>query len=188
MLLQILEKQKIWYIYNIYYMYSKNIIDIDMVKHFFDLEDMKKNVLIFKDKLNALTLINEGDKISFDNDNIIYIDRNHTLQCIKRWYYNENRNNTYEKLSIIFDDYNKFLLMINRSLYNQQNLEFFTIADDVYLFNKNVIKGLYNLKKTYENKEYYDMKLAELIEAIIQYVKQNNVQYLRHTNTIKNIY
>ncbi len=180
MLTKIIKKQNICYVYN------KDLIN--MVKHFFDLEDIKKNILIFKDKLYTLTILNNGDKISFDNENTIYIDRCHTFQCIKRWFYNENRSNTYEQLSIIFDDYNKFLLMINRSLYNQHNIEFFTLADDLYLFNIKIIKGLHNLKKTYENKQCYDMKLVELIDAIIQYIKQNNDQYLRHTNSIKNIY
>jgi hypothetical protein len=182
MLSQIIQKQKILYIYNIFYIYSKNITN--MTKLVYDLEDIKKNVLHYKKKLHALTIIQEGDKISFDVDNNVYIDYNNSFQSIKRWYYCENRIVTYDKLSLLFDDYNKLLLMIYHSIYNEKNIEYYKIVDDILLFNKQVIIGLLNLKKTYSKDNNNDNKIKEITSVIIEYIKQMNNRYIICKNNV----
>lgn len=181
MLKNILEKQ------NIYNIYIKAFTQ-NMTKYYFDLEDMKKTFSSFKDKMTALTQLQENDKLSFDNNNKIYIDRGHYLQSFKRWYYGESRDVTHDKLSIIFNDYNKYLMMVNRSLYNQPNYSFYDLADNVYLFNKDLIKGLNNLKNTYNNVKEYNEKLSLLIPVIIEYIGQFEELYVIRCNSRSNKY
>jgi hypothetical protein len=179
MLQSILEKQ------NIYTMYIRHSSHIKMTKYYFDLEDMKNTFDSFKDKLGAITILKENDKVSFDIDNKTYIDQGHMLQSFKRWYYGESRDITRDRLSAIFEDYNKYLMMVLRSLYNQSNYTFYDLADTVSIFNKQLITGLQNLHKTYTNGKDYNGKLSDLINIIIEYLRQFEQQYNAHSNRVR---
>lgn len=180
MLKNILKKQ------NMYIEYIDKTHKI-MTHYTFDIDDMKKTYNDFYDKLKALKDIKEGDKISFDIENRIYIDRASSLQCVKRWYYGETREVTYDKLSFLYDEYNKFLMMVLRSLYNQKKQHFFSLADTVYLLNKDMVEGLNTLRRTYVKDITKDglsrethpstHKLIELMDAIIEVMRQFEQQY-----------
>lgn len=143
----------------------------------FDLEDMKNNYTIFEDKFNALYDLKKGDKISFDDDKKIYIDSQGSLQFLKRWYYGENRTNSYEKLNLVFDDYNKYLIMILGSIRYRKQQEFLELADKVVYLNKKISVGLKNLKSTYTQYENYNSNLIELLDTIIECLKQFEFKY-----------
>lgn len=138
----------------------------DMQNFTYDIQDMKSNLVSFKEKLNDITLLEKGDKISFDDQDKLYIDKHHSLQSVKRWYYGMNRENTYEKMTSLFEDYNTFMLMVLKSLQTKNNTEYLQIADELKVFNRDIGKGLLNLKDTYANEYDYYQPMVDLINMM----------------------
>ena len=71
-----------------------------------------------KKKLKIFTLISEGEKIGKYNDQY-YIFSNTWSRQLWRWYYNENRNNTFSYLDSEFNDFIKFLDLINETIFRR---------------------------------------------------------------------
>lgn len=151
--------------------------NLDMQNFNYDLEDMKANMVSFKEKLNDITLLEKGDKLSFDEQDKLYIDKFHSLQSVKRWYYGMNRENTCTKLASLFEDYNTFLLMVLRSLQSKNNHEYLNIADQVKVFNRDMSKGLLYLKETYANENDYYQPIVDLVNTLKNRFEEFNRRY-----------
>lgn len=127
-----------------------NII-LNMKHIVFDLEDMKLTFEKFKYKLFDLQHIEPGDKISFDVDLKVYLDKGNILQSVKRWYYGENRDITYQHLSSLFEDYEKYLKMVIKSIFNPNvNTNYYNHAKTINEYNMALISGLVHLRNTYQ--------------------------------------
>ena len=98
--------------------------------------------------LKILSKIKENDKL-LTNNKLLEIDSPHIFQSINRWYNNENRNITIEKLNNILED----TFLITENLLNEnkeeKNLEETNtqIFQNLILEMRNSLVGLENLKK-----------------------------------------
>jgi hypothetical protein len=152
-------------------------------KNFFVVKEQVKNLY---SKLELVKDIKEGDKISFDVSNNIYIDKCYRLQFIKRWFYNEDRIKTYKSLRQIFLLYNSSI----KNLINVLHKINYNIIDVYFLrelisWNTGLINGMQNLYNTYNNKlddikcdkeKYNTRALLELIKGINDILYINNTQ------------
>tara|TARA_B110000046_G_scaffold6637_2_gene6960 strand:- start:584 stop:1099 length:516 start_codon:yes stop_codon:yes gene_type:complete len=118
---------------------------------------ISKELSIYIDKFHLLTSINVGDKIGKYNDKY-YIEETGTFQRFKRWWQNEGRKKTFTYLDEDFKEFFKFSNKINTHDSKNELLKFIT----------DIIPGLYNLKKTYEEeKDDESDKLKCKIDSII---------------------
>lgn len=114
--------------------------------------------------LKILSKIKENDKLLTNNE-LLEIDSPHLFQSINRWYNNENRNITIEKLNSILED----TFLITENLLNEnkeeKNLEETNtqIFQNLILEMKNSLVGLENLKKTYST----DILISSQIDLLI---------------------
>jgi hypothetical protein len=156
---------------------------IDEIKKNINYYNINYLIVIFdkyKKNLEELKKIEYNDKLSFDDNDNIYIDKSNPLQFIKRWYYNENREKTYKILKKKLLDYEKYLSSVIYNLYKVKNTEKIKkYGEEIIMFNKEILEGLNNLYKTYEDKEN---KLLELLKKIIEKIKLNNEEIKRKLN------
>lgn len=127
-----------------------------------------------KKKLKIFTLISEGEKIGKYNDQY-YIFSNTWSRQLWRWYYHENRNNTFSYLDSEFNDFIKFLDLINETISEEINKNIYTkLINKINFFIKNLILGLYNLKKTYIDSDILNNKVDSIILTLLDFKKESN--------------
>ena len=115
--------------------------------------------------LKIISKIKENDKLN-SNNKIIEINQPHLLQGIKRWYLNEGRNVTIEKLNQICENtfqitdellVNERLNNVNSAINTNSNKHTTLDENNNQIFQSfiyemtNSLLGLENLKKTYSN-------------------------------------
>jgi hypothetical protein len=106
--------------------------------------------------LKIISKIEENDKI-ITTDKLLKIDKPTIFQGVNRWFGNENRDNTLEKLNQIYGDsfdITENLLKNEKDL--QENIKGLEDSNS-QIFQKfiieftNSLQGIDNLKKTYKN-------------------------------------
>jgi len=120
------------------------INDIGNKPHFKTLQLKEKVGFIIK-KMDIFTRINIGDKIGKHNG-VYYLVEKGGLQKIKRWWYSENRNNTFDYLDTEFtsffklcNEFGEYSILQNKIIIKN---EFIKLIDSL-------VSGVYNLKLTY---------------------------------------
>lgn len=145
----------------------------DLSHYIIDIVSIDATFSDFTVKLGNLQYVMEKDKISFDADSILYVNKDTTFQPIVRWLYNLNRETTLNRLALLFEDYNKLLHMVKLIIKNNSLLRTETL--DVYYrirdFNKKIMPGLDNLYKTYTGDQVYTGLLKELITKLCNFQK-----------------
>ena len=138
---------------------------------------------IYKKRLKVFTLISEGEKIGRYN-NEYYIFSNTWSRQMWRWYYNENRNNTFSYLDSEFDDFVKFLDLIIETINSEINKSIYVkLINKINFFIKNIIVGLYNLKKTYIDCDKLNNKVDSIILTLIDFKKESNeIMDIKYSN------
>ena len=138
---------------------------------------------IYKKRLKVFTLISEGEKIGRYN-NEYYIFSNTWSRQMWRWYYNENRNNTFSYLDSEFDDFVKFLDLIIETINSEINKSIYVkLVNKINFFIKNIIVGLYNLKKTYIDCDKLNNKVDSIILTLIDFKKESNeIMDIKYSN------
>lgn len=121
--------------------------------------------------LKIISKIKENDKL-LTNNNLLSIDSPHLFQSVNRWYNNESRNITIDKLNDILDGtfaITKILLdQEKKSNISKDSLE----EDNSQIFQtfilemKNSLVGLENLKKTYSEDILISSQLDLLINKL----------------------
>lgn len=146
---------------------------IDFTNYVVDLKSIDTNFKSFKHKLENLQNVNVNDKIGFDDDDKLYIDRSNALQPLIRWFYKQNRETSLAKLCDILGEYKKLLKLINISLYkvNEDNDELRILSNDIKGFNLKLIVGLDNLKETYKYDEAYKKKISDVQHILTNFEK-----------------
>lgn len=118
------------------------------------------------DKFNILSLIQTGDKIGKHN-NKYYIEEIGTFQRFKRWWYKENREKTFAYLDEDFKEFFKFSNKLKEDLLSRKINNNYS-KNELLKLTVDIIPGLYNLKKTYEEeKDDESKKLKCKIDSII---------------------
>lgn len=124
--------------------------------------------------LKNLSELKVNEKIYFE-DNILKIDQRY-LQSIKRYYYNNNRDNTIENINFIIKNTFNYInkLIENEKNKNLDNDNYFikSNCESIYNINFHLINsciGLRNLKLTYSN----DINIQTKIDLIILEIENN---------------
>ena len=145
--------------------------DMDLYKKYdIDIEDLQRTFSNFKLKLHNLENLREGDKIYFDDSNIIRITRSGYLQCATRWYYSYNRHEIFVLLHNLIIEYFQFcdmLLYYKKHIYaNKIDYIFNKIYNDVYNYLSKLVVGIEILKNTYSDDYSIQQKFDDLISLI----------------------
>lgn len=109
----------------------------------------KRKFMFFKNKFSLIKDIELNDKIGIAN-NEIYLDKYQWCRYIKRRFYNQS----YIKINIFLKkEFNLFVKFLDQymeivNLMQKKNI----LTNKIYYFIEKIINGLYNLKKSYEEK------------------------------------
>jgi len=106
-----------------------------------------------KDILIIIASIEEGDKLSKVPNGDFYISKSSWYQKVSRYLYSQSRENTAGDLEEAFSGFLKLLTDIRDNRITSLRKEYSTFVDEVALFVKGTIQGLYNLKTTYKGKD-----------------------------------
>jgi len=132
-------------------------------------------------KLQIFETINVGDKLSCNTDKII-IDNSY-LPSITRWYYSEDRKltidlikNTINEIINITDNIfrNEIAIQKNdkeKDIRKNSTNNFFKYSNEellkkILFSSSSSLKGLNNLKKTYDNDQHITLELELFIEKL----------------------
>jgi len=126
-------------------------------------------------KLGQLQFLEKYDKIAFDKDGNLYINKYTTYQPLLRWIFNQNRENCMNNIRNEFINYSGLLdgILIYMCFPDFHRDEFVDIRYRVVNFNKKLLHGLDILLKTYYNNQKY--------RDIIKDIQYN---LIRRSNTI----
>ena len=117
------------------------------------LPSLRSRFKTHKDTLIIIASIEEGDKLSKIPGGDFYISKSSWWQKVSRYWYSQNRENTAKELEHAFSDFLTLLTDIRDNRITNMSGEYSTFVDEVALFVKGTIQGLYNLKTTYKGKE-----------------------------------
>lgn len=135
-------------------------------------------------ELKNISLLNNNDKLIFDNYGNISIDKYDFSQFIRRWYNNQHRDLIYKYLPLKFNNYSIFLKNIIEFLNKNTNLNNYNLFKQFIFkiidFNKLLIEGLTKLINTYNN----DKKLTLLLKTIKYKLYVNN-SYIENNKFIQ---
>lgn len=141
---------------------DEQIIQDNITQKFID-----ENIL----NLKIISKIKPNDKL-LANNNLLEIDSPHILQSVNRWYNNESRSITIEKLNIILEGTFKITKILlenekqnkddDKSLEENNSQIFQTLILEM----RNSLVGLENLKKTYSEDILISSQLDLLINKL----------------------
>lgn len=158
-----------------------------MKYHHFDKKQILTDFEMHKERLLAITMLQENDKISFDDEYKIYIDRGHSLQFIKRWYYGENKEKTIKYLALVMGQYIDYIDKTSRLTYFRESIKTYgEFMNQLIIFNEELINGLVNLYKTYEQIQGLDDVAEKKLIELLTLIKTNNNDIFIINNKIKN--
>ena len=144
--------------------------------------DYNREFDIFKLKLDVFINLKQGIKIGKRNNDIneeYEIYEPTYYQKISRWYYSENRYKTIEYLNHDFESFTVFLQKLLEKLDLDKFNLYGTIVYEINNFVKELIKGLYNLKKTYYDYKKMVATIDSIILTLLDFKKnsENCVEY-----------
>ena len=144
----------------------------DTIKFLTYEEKTNKTIKNFKKKLDIFQNIQIGDKIGKYQNGDYYIVPAGYMQTFWRYWYQENRNNTWVYLDEDFTEFvkylDKILLKINLNAFYKSCIL------DVMSFVNKIIQGLYNLKQTYIDTKKIVSKIDSIILTLIDFKEKVN--------------
>ena len=165
--------------------------EMDLYKCYdIDVEDLQNTFSNFKLKLHNLENINEGDKIYFDDSNVIQITPSGYLQCATRWYNSYNRHEIFTLLHNLINEYFQFCDMLSyykKHIYlNKVDYLFNKTYNDVYSYLSKIIIGIEKLKNTYYDDESIRGKFRDLISLITnKFILKNTDSSIKANSEMK---
>ena len=128
--------------------------------------------------LKIISKIKENDKL-LAHKNLLEIDSPHIFQSVNRWYNNENRNITIDKLNNILEgtfNITKSILEREKIIKKKKSLEENNsqLFQTLILEMRNCLTGLDNLKKTYSEDILISSQLDLLINKLNNRVDKMN--------------
>lgn len=130
---------------------------------------LKKTLDEFKNKFKNFIDISLNDKIYFDDNNIIQIDKSSYIQSFKRWYYSNNRNNTINKVIEDIEEIFIFKNMIQEIIlqnYIHLKLDLICLIFEINNLLKNINESLHILSQTYKDDYTILSKIMNLEKKI----------------------
>ena len=121
-----------------------------------DVNEMRTSFTKFESRFSCLRFIKEGDKIGYTKENELYLDTNGYFQSISRWYYDQNRTNTFTIFKKQVNDFMLFLRYLTNiepyHLHNNSDTEDITkLITDTKNLSAVLVNALFFLAKTYKD-------------------------------------
>jgi hypothetical protein len=174
---------------------NKTSIENTMIR----LEDCKENLLIYKRRFNVITTLKYGEKLGKDQDGNYNIFHNGYFQQMTRWWYTENRYKTFDYIEKDLDEFTKYLETYYNNILMSDGFKYSRIAkdppfmkiatfnDDLNFFIKQMVTGVYTLKKTYtnnvENASIFGTKIGDAkAKEIVRYIDHKIARMLYYKN------
>lgn len=162
-------------------------------------DDCIENFSMYKKKFDVITTLKYGEKIGKDEDGDYNIFNNGYFQQTIRWWYSENRYKTYDYLEKDLDDFTRYLetyynnvLLSDGFKYSRidKSADYFKIQafnDQLIFFIKQIVTGVYTLKKTYsnnvDNPSVFGTKMGdEKAKEIVDYIDHKIARMLYYKN------
>jgi len=153
----------------------------------------KKDFDYIREKLSVIRDLNINDKLGYDENDVLYIDKYQWGQYFRRVWYGQSRRKTEKYLDRIFtelmqylDKYLKFLDTTPDFIVKTIDKRYKTLTGEICQFINDIIVGLYNLKKTYPEYKELKCRVDSIIMTLVDFkdkVKKNE-QILRAENII----
>lgn len=132
--------------------------------------DLEKQYHKFNQMFNVIGSLQEGDKLARSEEHIYYIHhKNMYFLQLRRWWYNQGRNFTFNHLDEDFLKFMKYLDTILKSLEKNYNYKIKELALLVQNLGNLIMTGLYNLKKAYPGEAKLLCKIDSIILSIIDF-------------------
>ena len=122
-----------------------------------DLDQIEARVTELNMKLNAITELSSGEKLSIYDDTLYIDNRYYDIlkwsQPIIRWLMSQSRENIYLFLKTNLDEYRKTMIELNdwTSIYGRENIRKREIKSIATLFICKMITGLENVSECYSD-------------------------------------
>jgi hypothetical protein len=101
-----------------------------------------------------------SNKINFK----LYLDKYKFYQSISRWYWNQKRENIFDKIYLLFEEYKKIFDKVKINEIRNSNM-FQQLLNDIIIFNNTLLQKLLLLKTTYKD-ESVSMSIDKIIKII----------------------
>ena len=158
--------------------------------------DLKREFEIYQINLDIFIGLEIGTKIGKYNNDINGEYEKYDpsyYQKITRWYYAENRFKTIDYVNHDFNNLTTFLQKVLNKLEDDKFNLYGSIVKEINVFVKEIIKGLYNLKKTYGDYKKMEATIDSIILTLLDFKKnsENLLEYnIKHKykhipNTLK---
>ena len=159
------------------------VLDIQESSESIIVKSQVKEFIKFKNNLEIITTIKSGDKLSKLDDNY-YIDSVGLTQKWRRWWWNQNRNKTFDDLTTDFLKFADFLDNI-LSNFKPTNKQYLKLLSNIVNFINNLMIGLYNLKTTYPTYKKIRFKIDSIILTLIDF--KDNINNIKATTPTINV-
>ena len=144
----------------------------DTIKFLTYEQKTNKEIKNFMTKFDIFKNIEIGDKIGKYTSGKYYIVKAGYTQTFWRYWYQENRENTWKYLD---EDFNEFVMYLDRILLKVNLNKFYkNCIFNLLMFINDIIQGLYNLKKTYIDTKKLVSKVDSIILILIDFKDKVN--------------
>ena len=126
----------------------------------------------FYNTFKPLTELNTGDKLGYDNEDNIYIDKQSMIQGFQRWYYNQKRGEVFGRFESQIKEYVLFIRYVDQVYTNTIRVQDVTLLRALCLridsLTKILIESMSYLLITYKNDESI-CKLLNNLKSTLDY-------------------
>ena len=135
------------------------------------LYDLTDKLTMYQAQIGNIQYLKISDKIGFDEEGNLYINKGWSGQGIMRWYYNQNREKSLEKTLDVFELYHAFVRtfleqMSNPPSYQKGYDEYVDFAELIQEFNSKLVGGFDILIETYKDDTKYCKSLVNIRNRI----------------------
>jgi len=149
--------------------------------------NFEKILIKFKIELKLFETLQSGHKIMKDSTtSILYSEPPGNFQWIKRWWYGEDKERTFEYLDKIFTDFMKYLDSILK--YMRENNYFprvIRLNTQICDYINLIIPGLCSLKYTYPDYKEIHCKVASIVVTLIDFKKETFKKRSKPKKTVR---
>ncbi len=148
------------------------------------LEDLETEYEKQKNKLDIFISMKENDKLMENtSQKVLYIEPPGYFQFLKRWWYGEDKQTTFNHLDKYFTSFIRFLDNILGFVKTDNIINILPLGNKVCKFINCIIPGIHVLKATYPNYIELHNKIASIIITLIdfktEFRQQQGPQVLR---------
>lgn len=136
----------------------------------------EKDFYRIREKLSVIKDLNINDKLGYDENDVLYIDKYQWGQYFSRVWYGQSRQKTEKYLNRVFiefmqylDNYLKFLDNTPDFIVKTLDKRYKTLTGEICQFINDIIVGLYNLKKTYPEFKELKCRVDSIIMTMVDF-------------------